>query len=92
MLFNPICVPALKFMDTFLTLVVVLGLGTSIIVDAIFSISYPLTYAFPGEISKANNASDGVLPSSVFLLGKNTPLFPSLSSKDSFIKTSKGFT
>jgi len=43
-----------------------LGLSTSRIVVPGKSISYPLTYAFPGETFTQTKSSDGVLFCSVF--------------------------
>ena len=60
-----------------------LGFSISNIVLTGLSISYPLTYAFPGDTFSANKSSDGVAPWSVFSPELNTPSFDIPSFKDS---------
>jgi len=55
---------------------VVLGLSTSIYVVLRVSISYPFTYAFPGESLYRARLSVGVAPPEVNCPALNTPLFP----------------
>ena len=69
-----------------------LGLGTSKKVGFNVSISYPLTYALPGESLYNAKSSLGVSPPAVNCPDLYTPLFPILSSKDSRRVTSKGLT
>lgn len=45
-----------------LTVSVVLGFSKSAFTVIRVSTSYPLTYAFPGEICKVNNSSEGIFP------------------------------
>ena len=77
---------------TFDTSSVSLGLSTSIILVPIFSTSYPLTYAFPGEIFRHIKSSDGVFLSSVLSFEKNKPLFPSLLFNELWTDGLKGTT
>ena len=67
-----------------------LGFPTSMKVVDIFSILYPLIYAFPGDTWIANKSSAGILPPWVSCSDVYTPLFPTESFKDSFANTSKG--
>ena len=60
-----------------------LGFSISNIVLTGLSISYPLTYAFPGDTFSANKSSVGVAPWSVFSPELNTPSFDIPSFKDS---------
>ena len=53
----------------------VLGLGKSIYFGAIFSISYPRTYALPGDTCIDNKSSVASPPSSVVAFVGYTPLF-----------------
>ena len=52
-----------------------LGFSTSKYVTG-FSISYPLTYAFPGIILYVSRSSDTSFPSGVIVPLSNKPLFP----------------
>ena len=70
--------PISKGMFTFDTDWVFLGFSTSKIVVEIFSTSYPLTYAFPGDTFTHIKSSEGVFPWSVFSVLKNRPLFNEL--------------
>ena len=60
-----------------------LGFSISNIVLTGLSISYPLTYAFPGDTFNANKSSVGVAPWSVFSPKLNTPSLEIPSFKDS---------
>ena len=71
--------PILKLTATSDLIPTSLGFSTSIILVPTFSISYPLTYAFPDDIFKHIKSSDGVFNSSVLSLPKNNPPLPKLS-------------
>ena len=69
-----------------------LGFSTSIIVVETFSTSYPLTYAFPGDILKHIKSSDGTFLCSVNSLEKKRPLLPSLLFNELWTDGSNGST
>ena len=66
-----------------------LGLSTSITDVPDFSISWPLTYAFPGDTFTHIKDSSGVFLWSVFSPSKNTPSFDTPSFKHSATSTLK---
>ena len=76
-------VPSLKFTFEFLNSSLSLVLSTSMIVVPDFSISYPLTYALPGDTLSANKSSDGVAPWSVNSSDVKIPSFDIPSFNDS---------
>ena len=68
-----------------------LVLGQSINVGFNVSISYPFTYAFPGEILYTAKSSEGDPPWGVNCPAWKIPLFPILSSKELKRVMSNGF-
>ena len=67
-------------------------MGQSTNVGSNVSISYPFTYAFPGEILYNAKSSDGVPPPGVNCPAWNIPLFPILSFKEFKTVISNGLT
>ena len=92
MLFNFTVGPVLYIIDWSSKVFVVLVLSTSIQVVLKVSISYPFTYAFPGEILYKAKFLDGVDPEYVNWPDCQTPLLPTLSFKEFKRTILKGFT
>ena len=67
--------PTSKEVIPALTVLKSLALFISLNVGAIFSSSYPLTYALPGDTLRESKELDAVLPSSVVVSATNTPSF-----------------
>ena len=78
MLFNFTVGPVLYIIDWSSKSFVVLGLSASKKVVFVVSTSYPLTYAFPGEILYTAKSLDGVDPEYVNWPDCQTPLLPVL--------------
>ena len=91
-LFSLSLFPIVKGTEDVATVLVVLGFATSRIVVDVFSISYPRTYAFPGETLIAKRSSVGVFPFSVIWPGKKTPSDPKRSLREFSTSILKGST
>ena len=88
-LFNLNKVPSLKLTLASLNSSLSLGLSTSMTDVPDFSISWPLTYAFPGDTFTHIKGSSGVFLWSVFSFDKYTPSFDTPSFKHSATSTLK---
>ena len=84
--------PVLYGKNSFSIVLVTLGFGTSIKVGLIVSISYPFTYALPGDILQTDKSGPGIDPPAVNWPSSYKPWFPKLLFREFTIDTLNGFT